>query len=77
MLRDTTSRGLFVRVWPPHTSEYVSVHVTRKLSSVQRGPSLLLTGVVLKSPLDAPLDSLFHGCPYRLPVTDTPYRTSV
>ena len=21
MLRDTTSRGLFVRVWPPHTSE--------------------------------------------------------
>ena len=21
MLRDTTSRGLYVRVWPPHTSE--------------------------------------------------------
>ena len=21
MLRDTTSRGLCVRVWPPHTSE--------------------------------------------------------
>ena len=36
-------------------------HVTRKLSSVQRGPSLLLTGVVLKSPLDGPLDSLSRG----------------
>ena len=21
MLRDTTSRGLFVRVWPPHTTK--------------------------------------------------------
>jgi len=21
VLRDTTSRGLYVRVWPPHTSE--------------------------------------------------------
>ena len=39
----------------------VSGHVTRKLSSVQRGPSLLLTVVVLKSPLDGPLDSLSRG----------------
>ena len=46
------------RCWAPSTS---SGHVTRKLSSVQRGPSLLLTGVGLKSPLDGPLDSLSRG----------------
>ena len=39
----------------------ISGHVRRKLSSVQRGPSLLLTEVVLKSPLDGPLDSLSRG----------------
>ena len=43
------------------TTSCVSGHVTRKFSSVQRGPSLLLTGVVLKSPLDGPLDSLSRG----------------
>ena len=34
MLRDTTSRGLCVRVWPPHTSEEV---VSKKVGKEERG----------------------------------------
>ena len=41
------------------------------MSSVQRGPSLLLTGVVLKSPLDGPLDSESIG-PSRGDFSTTP-----
>ena len=42
MLRDTTSRGLYVRVWPPHTSErrgggYVVVYYCRTYMKTVRG----------------------------------------
>ena len=37
VLRDTTSRGLCVRVWPPHTSEREGEVVSKKVGKEERG----------------------------------------